>query len=71
MTSRASGRARSPTGVPASGLLAVRDRLAAFLRGHPLIADAIVGEAGDGAAAISMTRALRPGVVLMDVRMPT
>jgi DNA-binding NarL/FixJ family response regulator len=30
----------------------------------------VVGEAGDGAAAISMTAALRPHVVLMDVRMP-
>jgi DNA-binding NarL/FixJ family response regulator len=31
----------------------------------------VVGEAGDGAQAVSMTRALRPAVVLMDVRMPT
>ena len=30
----------------------------------------MVGEAGDGAAAVSMTTALRPDVVLMDVRMP-
>ncbi|MGD0068244.1 MAG: response regulator transcription factor, partial [Streptosporangiaceae bacterium] len=30
----------------------------------------VVGEAGDGAAAIGMARALHPDVVLMDVRMP-
>ena len=30
----------------------------------------VVGEAGDGARAVTMTRALEPDVVLMDVRMP-
>ncbi|WP_227000837.1 response regulator [Protaetiibacter intestinalis] len=30
----------------------------------------VIGEAGDGAAALSMVRALQPDVVLMDVRMP-
>jgi DNA-binding NarL/FixJ family response regulator len=30
----------------------------------------VVGEAGDGASAVAMTRRLHPDVVLMDVRMP-
>jgi DNA-binding NarL/FixJ family response regulator len=43
--------------------------------GFRLILDAepdieVVGEAGDGAAGVSMTAALQPDVVLMDVRMP-
>ncbi|AYY15474.1 DNA-binding response regulator [Actinobacteria bacterium YIM 96077] len=31
---------------------------------------AVVGESGDGEAAVSHTRALQPDVVLMDIRMP-
>ncbi|MGO8956423.1 MAG: response regulator [Streptosporangiaceae bacterium] len=44
-------------------------------KGFRLILDAepdieVTGEASDGTAAVSMTSALRPDVVLMDVRMP-
>jgi DNA-binding NarL/FixJ family response regulator len=44
-------------------------------KGFRLILDAepdieVAGEAGDGGAAVSMASALRPDVVLMDVRMP-
>jgi DNA-binding NarL/FixJ family response regulator len=44
-------------------------------KGFRLILDAepdidVVGEAGDGTVAVSMCSALRPDVVLMDVRMP-
>ena len=44
-------------------------------KGFRLILDAepdidVVGEAGDGITAVSMTTALRPDIVLMDVRMP-
>jgi DNA-binding NarL/FixJ family response regulator len=44
-------------------------------KGFRLILDAepdveVVGEAGDGTTAVSMTSALSPDVVLMDIRMP-
>jgi DNA-binding NarL/FixJ family response regulator len=43
--------------------------------GFKMILDAesdieVVGEAGDGAAALTMARTMRPDVVLMDIRMP-
>lgn len=46
----------------------VRSGLAAILGAEPDLE--VVGEAGDGARALSVVRRTRPDVVLMDVRMP-
>jgi DNA-binding NarL/FixJ family response regulator len=46
----------------------VREGLRGMLAAEPGIA--VVGEAGSGAEAVAMTRMHRPGVVLMDLRMP-
>jgi DNA-binding NarL/FixJ family response regulator len=46
----------------------VRRGIALLLRGEPGLA--IVGEAGDGPAAVEAAGRLRPDVVLMDARMP-
>ncbi|MFI7275998.1 response regulator [Streptomyces sp. NPDC049879] len=46
----------------------VRQGFGALLDAHPGLR--VVGEAGDGEAAVAAVRALRPDLVLMDVRMP-
>ena len=46
----------------------VRDGLRGILESSPDLT--VVGEAGDGAEAVTMAEALRPDVVLMDLRMP-
>jgi len=44
-----------------------RERLKAFLAAYPEVE--VVGEAGDGQAALSKAKELKPDVVLMDVKM--
>lgn len=46
---------------------AYRDRLAIFLRGRELD---VIGEVGNGQAAIELSEAAEPDVILMDLRMP-
>ncbi|MEH1016980.1 response regulator transcription factor [Micromonospora sp. CPCC 206060] len=46
----------------------VRDGLRGMLNSEPDIT--VVGEAGSGLEAVAMARALRPEVILMDLRMP-
>lgn len=46
----------------------VRDGIRGMLTGDP--AFEVLGEAGDGAQAVELARALEPDVILMDLRMP-
>ena len=46
----------------------VRDSLRSVLNGYPNLE--IVGEAGDGEAAIQMVTRLQPSVVIMDINLP-
>lgn len=65
---RADEAARSaPTVLIADDHGAIRAGLRIMLEGHGID---VVGEAADGEVAVRNARALRPGVVLMDLRMP-
>jgi DNA-binding NarL/FixJ family response regulator len=46
----------------------VRQALAAVLKAEPDVE--VIGEAGNGLAAVEQTQALHPEVILMDVFMP-
>jgi DNA-binding NarL/FixJ family response regulator len=60
---------------PAAYAAAVVDDQSLLRLGFRMVLEAqpdieVVGEAGDGATGVTMTRSLQPDVVLMDVRMP-
>jgi DNA-binding NarL/FixJ family response regulator len=55
--------------VIADDQLMIRDGLATLIGSAPDIE--VIGEAGDGAEAVELARALEPDVIVMDIRMPT
>jgi DNA-binding NarL/FixJ family response regulator len=54
--------------VLADDQIEVRDGFRDILESHPNLT--VVGEAGDGAAALDLVRLLKPDLVLADIRMP-
>ncbi|WP_069387701.1 response regulator [Cellulosimicrobium cellulans] len=70
-----SGQDPAPGSAPGPVRVVVADDQATIRLGLRMILDdepdvTVMGEAGDGATAVAMAAALRPNVVLMDVRMP-
>ncbi len=74
-TGQDEAEAAAPTNDPGPITVVLADDQALMRMGFRMVLEAedgieVVGEASDGASALAQARALHPGVILMDVRMP-